>query len=158
MFFGNTFDVRHCSQTFQPNSAIPFLLIGTVDVWRDNKFNAGYSAQTFLNPNFVMPSMLIGTVDFYRLIPFSVTSGARLDVWSAASISVWQHVHLSEQIRPCYTLACCWAVKQATNQPTITSSAGLWPSCIWQADTLTVHTCSTLGLLEIISEELFVGC
>ena len=30
--------------------------------------------------------------------------------------SVWQHVKLSEQIRPWDTLACCWDVKQPTNK------------------------------------------
>ena len=39
----------------------------------------------------------------------------------ATSISVWQHVHITEQIRPCDTLACCWDVKQATNQQYRTS-------------------------------------
>ena len=39
-------------------------------------------------------------------------------VWSATSISVWQHVKLSEQIRPWDTLACCWDVKQPTNKQT----------------------------------------
>ena len=34
-------------------------------------------------------------------------------------ISVWQHVKLSEQIRPWDTLARCWDVKQPTNQPAI---------------------------------------
>ena len=29
---------------------------------------------------------------------------------------LWQHVRLSEQIRPWDTLACCWDVKQATNK------------------------------------------
>ena len=29
---------------------------------------------------------------------------------------MWQHVQLSEQIRPRDTLACCWGVKQAANQ------------------------------------------
>ena len=36
----------------------------------------------------------------------------------AASISVWQHVKLSEQIRPRNTLAYCWDAKQPTNQQT----------------------------------------
>ena len=36
--------------------------------------------------------------------------------WSAASISVWQHVTFSELIRPRNTLACCWDVKQPTNK------------------------------------------
>ena len=31
---------------------------------------------------------------------------------------MWQHVHLSEQIRPWDTLACCWDVKQQTNKQT----------------------------------------
>ena len=31
---------------------------------------------------------------------------------------MWQHVRLSEQIRPRDTLACCWDVKQPSNQPT----------------------------------------
>ena len=35
---------------------------------------------------------------------------------SATSISVWQHVKLSEQIHPRDTLACCWDVKQPTNK------------------------------------------
>ena len=35
---------------------------------------------------------------------------------SATSISVWQHVKLSEQIRPWETLACCWNVKQPTSK------------------------------------------
>ena len=39
----------------------------------------------------------------------------RWKVWSAISISVWQHVKLSERIRPGDTLACCWDVKQPTN-------------------------------------------
>ena len=31
---------------------------------------------------------------------------------------MWQHVNLSEQIRPWDTLACCWDVKQPTNKQT----------------------------------------
>ena len=42
----------------------------------------------------------------------------RWKVWSATSISVWQHIKLSEQIRPWDTLACCCDVKQASNQST----------------------------------------
>ena len=42
----------------------------------------------------------------------------RWKVWSAASISVWQHVKLSVQIRPWDTLACCWDDKQPTNKQT----------------------------------------
>ena len=36
-------------------------------------------------------------------------------VWSAASVIVWQHTQLSEQIRPWDTPACCWDVMQPTN-------------------------------------------
>ena len=38
------------------------------------------------------------------------------EVWSATSISVWQHVKLPEQICPWDTLAYCWDVKQPTNK------------------------------------------
>ena len=46
----------------------------------------------------------------------------RWKVWSATCISVWQHVKLSEQIRPWDTLACCWDVKQPTNNNLFPSS------------------------------------
>ena len=39
----------------------------------------------------------------------------RWKVGSATTVSVWQLVKLSEQIRPLDTLACCWDVKQPTN-------------------------------------------
>ena len=48
---------------------------------------------------------LVGPVSVY-------CDSVRWKVWSATSISVWQHVKLSEQIRPWDTLACCWDVKQ----------------------------------------------
>ena len=46
---------------------------------------------------------------------------------------MWQHAQLSEQIRHWDTLASCWDVKQASNQPTIVTSSDtvtspLWPS------------------------------
>ena len=47
----------------------------------------------------------------------------RWKVWSAASISVWQHVKLSVQIRPWDTLACCWDKKQPTNKQFHVSSS-----------------------------------
>ena len=43
----------------------------------------------------------------------------RWKVWSVTSISLWQHVKLSVQIRPWDTLACCLDIKQPTNQQTI---------------------------------------
>ena len=36
-----------------------------------------------------------------------------IQLWSASSISVWQHVRLSEQASPQDTFVCCWDVKQA---------------------------------------------
>ena len=51
---------------------------------------------------------LVGPVSVY-------CDWVRKKVWSTTSISVWQHVKLSEQIRPWDTLACCWDVKQPTN-------------------------------------------
>ena len=41
-----------------------------------------------------------------------------VESWSATSISVWQHVKLSEQIGPWDTIACCWDIKQPTNKQT----------------------------------------
>ena len=29
---------------------------------------------------------------------------------------MWQHVHLSEQVCPCNTLACCWDINYANNR------------------------------------------
>ena len=52
---------------------------------------------------------LVGPVSVY-------CDWVRWKVWSATSISVWQHVKLSEQIRPGDTLACCWNAKQPTNK------------------------------------------
>ena len=49
----------------------------------------------------------------------------RWKVWSATSISVWQHINFSEQIRPWDTLACCWDVKQPTNKQNLVFSTTL---------------------------------
>ena len=54
---------------------------------------------------------LVGSVSVYF-------GWVRWKVWSATSISMWQHIHLPEQIHPWDTLACCWDVKQTTNQQT----------------------------------------
>ena len=44
-------------------------------------------------------------------LPVSVCCDwVRWKVWPATFVSVWQHVKLSEQIRPWDTLACCWDV------------------------------------------------
>ena len=59
--------------------------------------------------------------------PVSVSCDwVRWQVWSAASISVWQHIELSEQIRPWGAVACCWDVKQsASNESVSAVNSGL---------------------------------
>ena len=52
----------------------------------------------------------------------------RWKIGSATSISMWQHVKLSEQIHPWDTLACCWDVKQPTNKLTFPLPSLLHPS------------------------------
>ena len=52
--------------------------------------------------------VLVGPVSVY-------CDWVRWKVWSATSISVWRHIKLSVQIHPWDTLACCWDVKQPTN-------------------------------------------
>ena len=65
--------------------------------------------------------LVLGLVD-----PVSVyCDWVRWKVWCATSISLWQHVKLSEQVRPWDTLACCWDVKKATNKP--------WPVYVWRS-------------------------
>ena len=54
---------------------------------------------------------LVGPVSVY-------CDWVRWKVWSATSVSVWQHVKLSEQICPWDTLACCWDIKQPANKQT----------------------------------------
>ena len=51
----------------------------------------------------------------------------------AASISVSQHVELSEQIHRWDPLACCWGIKQSTNMHH-------YDQCSLHMDTLTRHT------------------
>ena len=42
----------------------------------------------------------------------------RWKVWSATSVSVWQHIQLSVQICPWDTPTCCWDVEHPTNNVT----------------------------------------
>ena len=49
----------------------------------------------------------------------SIRDWVRQKVWSAISLSVWQHVKLPKQIRPWNRLACSWNVKQPTKKPTL---------------------------------------
>ena len=69
---------------------------------------------------------LVGPVSVY-------CDWVRWKLWSATSISVWQHVKLSEQIRPWDTLACCWDVKQPTNNNSVTSILDCYDTdiCEW---------------------------
>ena len=66
------------------------------------------------------------------VVPVSVyCDWVRKKVWSATSISVWQDVKSSEQIRPWDTLACCWDIKQPTNNGDHEArSSARWPQ-IW---------------------------
>ena len=73
----------------------------------------------------------------------------------ATSISVWQHVKLSEQIRPWDTLACCWDVKQLTNQQTnsdlkIGTPVAALP-CVWRYRAIAGTGVSTLWLGQMAS-------
>ena len=77
--------------------------------WLKNWHSSGYPAKA---PGVIGSALgLVGLVSVY-------CDWVRKKVWSATSISVWQQVKLSEQIRPWDTLACCWDVKQSTNKQT----------------------------------------
>ena len=68
------------------------------------------SSQNCQAPNVIRSAHgLLGPVSVY-------CDWVRWKVGSATSISVWQHVKLSSEIRPRDTLACCWDVKQPTNK------------------------------------------
>ena len=58
---------------------------------------------------------------------------------------MWQHVKLSEQIRPWDTLACCWDVRQPTNKQTTRLSLSL---------PLSLHICHCLCLSVYIWRNL----
>ena len=47
------------------------------------------------------------------------------------SVSVWQHVQLSEQICPWDTLACCWDVKQPSNNQTNQCACSWYTACFF---------------------------
>ena len=86
---------------------------------------------------------------------------------------MWQHVELSEQIRPWDTLACCWDVKQPSNKSFV-KKAGAWPTCdqklLWLVGCLredaAVETKATLKVVRTrvkvcsytLEVCLFVGC
>ena len=62
---------------------------------------------------------LVGPVSVY-------CDWVRWKVGSATSISGWQHVELSEQIRPRDTLACCWDVSDLKFGTPVTTLPGAW--------------------------------
>ena len=72
--------------------------------WLKNWHSSGYPARHLM------------LWDWSTWHQYTVTGWGRI-VWSAASVSVWQHVDLSEQIHPWGTPACCWDVKRTTNKP-----------------------------------------
>ena len=75
--------------------------------WLKNWHSSGYPAGCLVFIGSVLG--LVGPVSAY-------CDWVRWKIWSATSVSVWQHVKLSEQIRPWDTLSCCWDAKQATNK------------------------------------------
>ena len=69
----------------------------------------GFPVATRQAPDIIASALgLVGLVSVY-------CDWVRWKVWYATSTSVWQHIKLSEQIRPWDTLACCWDIKQPTN-------------------------------------------
>ena len=77
--------------------------------WLKNWHSSGYPAR----PGVIGSVLgLVGPVSVY-------CDWVRLKVWPATSISVWQHVQLSEQVRPWDTLTCWWDVKQPPTHPPI---------------------------------------
>ena len=88
---------------------------------------------------------LVGPVSVY-------CDWVRWKVWSAAFISVWQHVRLSEQIRPWDVLACWWDVKHPNNKQTCVLVTGNSVSCFcppcwpaeWVTDVLVHRDCWTV--------------
>ena len=83
---------------------------------------------------------LVGPVSVY-------CDWVRWKVWSATSISVWQHVKLSEQIRLWDTLACCWEVKPPTNKTLFSLTMAVYNierNALWAA---VVHSrCETVSV------------
>ena len=89
--------------------SIPACPVGIFQVesyqWHKNWYSSGYPARCL--------AVQDQRWDWLARCQYTVT-GWRRNVWSATSISVWQQVKSSEQIRPWGTLACCLDVKQAT--------------------------------------------
>ena len=72
-------------------------------------------------PPSLLPCAEVSTPTCDSTCHSSVCDWMRYTVWSATSISVWQHVNLHEQTHPWETQACCWNVKQASHKRFCTS-------------------------------------
>ena len=84
--------------------------------WLENWHSMGYPARRGV----IGSSLgLVGLVSVY-------CDWVRRKVWSATSISVWQHVQLSEQIHPSDTLPCCSDVKQQKRKKNPVAESYQW--------------------------------
>ena len=97
--------------------------------WLQNWHSSGYPARRL--------ALLGQHWDWSAWCQYTVTGwGRTLDLQLLSQ--VWQHVKLSEQIRPWDTLACCWDVKQPTNKqspPVDSRSEPAW-WCCWLTSSL----------------------
>ena len=85
-------------------------------LWRDFSGSSHTSDLEIGTPVAILPGAWHHRVSVGTGRPgVSVLWLGEVKVWSATSISVWQHVKLSVQIHPWDTLACCWDAKQLTN-------------------------------------------
>ena len=57
---------------------------------------------------------------------------------------MWQHVKLSVQIRPWDTLACCWDIKQATNQNHVRNDNIMFHQCHVCHKNIPLHQCHNI--------------
>ena len=85
---------------------------------------------------------LVGSVSVY-------CEWVRWKVWSATSISGWQQVKLSEQIRPWDILACCWDIKQPTNNNTTLLLSFLGGAVVWRPHRDAFFFLVPRGLLDV---------
>ena len=80
---------------------------------------------------------------------------------------MWQHIKLSEQIRPWDTLACCWDVKQSTSKQTWEKSrtwkTGIEPksAAVEANEAVPEAVCGREETLAVLNDKrlfLFLGC
>ena len=94
---------------------------------------------------------LVGLVSVY-------CNWVRWTVWSVTSISVWQHIQLSQQIGPWDSLTCCWNIKQPTNNSCLQDSQLVAENCMRAALPSFAHTCKLLQLCQskVSQDTLFI--